>query len=401
MTATRDHLQAVAGMASFVIPVKGGIASAAPLIRPAGVARWLARAALLAAGAGLAPMVSAQPVPPAVLVAAAQMHEVSATAEFVGRVKAVDKVDLRARVDGYLGPRLFTEGDRVKAGQTVFTLDPAPFEATLAQRTAEAESASAALAYADLQARRGRELIKTKTIPQQELDQRESTLLKARASLDQAKAAQRAAEVDLSYTQIKSPIAGRIGQAAFSPGNLVGPNSGVLATVVTEDPIQVVFNVSQRELLRGRRVAPKGHLDTIIARLRLADGSTYGEPGKLDFVGHQADPNTDSIPLRAVFPNPNDVLTDGMSVRVILQIGNPVEALVIPQAAIAQDQAGTYVFVVDAQNKAVMRPVKVEMQRDGTAVVKKGLAAGDRVIVQGQARVRSGMTVAPSPAPPA
>ncbi len=115
----------------------------------------------------------------------------------------------------------------------------------------------------------------------------------------------------------------------------------------------------------------------------------------------QADPNTDSIPLRAVFPNPKDMLADGMSVRVILEIGKPVQALVIPQAAIAQDQAGTYVFVVDAQNKAVMRPVKVEMQRDGTAVVKEGLAAGDRVIVQGQARVRPGLTVAPSTAPPA
>jgi membrane fusion protein, multidrug efflux system len=343
---------------------------------------------------------SAQPAPPAVLVAAAQLRDVSGTAEFVGRVKAIDKVELRARVDGFLGPWLFKEGDLVKAGQTVFTLDPAPFEATLAERKAAAESASAALDYADLQARRGRELIKTKTIPQQQLDERESTLIKARASLDQAKAAQQAAEVDLSYTQIKSPIAGRIGQAAYSPGNLVGPNSGVLATVVKDDPIQVVFNVSQRQLIETRRDLPQDQFAQVVARLRLADGSTYGQPGKLDFVGVQADPNTDSIPLRAVFPNPKDMLADGMSVRVILEIGKPVEALVIPQSAIAQDQAGTYVFVVDAQNKAIMRPVKVEMQRDGTAVVKDGLAAGDRVIVQGQARVRPGLTVAPSAAPP-
>lgn len=171
--------------------------------------------------------------------------------------------------------------------------------------------------------------------------------------------------------------------------------------MVKENPIQVVFNVSQRQLLQERRAVPKGELDTILARLRLADRSTYAEPGKLDFVGVQADPNTDSIPLRAAFPNPKGVLADGMSVRVILEIGKPVEALVIPQSAIAQDQSGTYVFVVDAQNKAIMRPVKVEMQRDGTAVVKDGLAAGDRVIVQGQARVRPGSTVAPSPAPPA
>ncbi|MFZ3237164.1 MAG: efflux RND transporter periplasmic adaptor subunit [Stellaceae bacterium] len=341
---------------------------------------------------------AAQPAPPAVLVATAALRDVSGTAEFVGRAKAVEKVDLRARVVGFLGPWLFKEGDPVKAGQTVFTLDAAPFEAALAQRKAEAEAASATLDYADLQTRRGRELIKTKTIPQQQLDERESALLKARAGLDQAKAAQQAAEVDLSYTQIKSPIAGRIGQAKYSPGNLVGPNSGVLATVVKEDPIQVVFNVSQRQLLQERQHEQQP--DVIVARLRLADGSTYSEPGKLDFVGVQADPNTDSIPLRAVFPNPKGFLSDGMSVRVVLEIGEPAQALVIPQAAIAQDQAGTYVFVVDAQDKAVMRQVKVEMQRDGTAVVKDGLAAGDRVIVQGQARVRPGLTVAPSAAVP-
>ncbi|MBV8737214.1 MAG: efflux RND transporter periplasmic adaptor subunit [Alphaproteobacteria bacterium] len=361
--------------------------------------RTLSSALLLVVAAGAIPA-TAQPSPPAVLVTTAEMRDVSATAEFVGRVKAIEKVDLRARVDGFLGPWLFKEGDLVKANQIVFTLDPAPFEAALAQRKAEVASANAALDYADLQARRGRELIKTKTIPQSELDLRESALLKAKATLAQAQAAQQAAEVDLSYTQIKSPIAGQIGQAAYSPGNLVGPNSGVLATVVKEDPIQVVFNVSQRQLLQERRAVPKGELDTILARLRLADGSTYAEPGKLDFVGVQADPNTDSIPLRAAFPNLQGVLADGMSVRVILEVGKPVQALVIPQSAIAQDQSGTYVFVVDAQNKAIMRPIKAEMQRDGTAVVKDGLAAGDRVIVQGQARVRPGSTVAPSPAPP-
>jgi membrane fusion protein, multidrug efflux system len=243
----------------------------------AGARRPHLLAIVLAAGIGFIPPAVAQPAPPAVLVAPAQMRSVSGTAEFVGRVKAVDKVDLRARVAGYLGPWLFKEGDRVKVGQTVFTLDTAPFEAKLAQRKAEVASASAALDYAELQARRGRELIKTKTIPQQELDQRESILLKARASVDQANAAQQAAEVDLSYTQIKSPIDGRIGQAAFSPGNLVGPDSGVLATVVKQDPIQVVFNVSQRQLQQERHVAPKEQLDTIVVRLRLADGSTYSE----------------------------------------------------------------------------------------------------------------------------
>jgi membrane fusion protein, multidrug efflux system len=171
--------------------------------------------------------------------------------------------------------------------------------------------------------------------------------------------------------------------------------------VVRQDPIQVVFNVTQRQLIEARRDVPQDRIEAIVARLRLADGSTYDQPGHIDFVGVQADPNTDSVPLRAVFPNPKDFLADGMSVRVILEEGKPLQALVIPQSAIAEDQAGTYVLVVDAQNKAIMRPVKIEMQRDGTAVVKEGLAAGDRVIVQGQARVRPGLTVAPSAEPPA
>ncbi len=368
------------------------------------LSRWRGYVVLIVLCGGLTtPCVAqpAQPAPPAVLVAAAQMRDVSPTSEFVGRVKAVDKVDLRARVSGYLGPRLFKEGDQVPQGQTVFTIDPAPFEAVVAQRRADVAAATAALALADLQARRGRELIKTKTIPQSELDARETALLRAQASLDQAKAAMQAATVDLSYTKIQTPIAGRIGQAAFSPGNLVGPDSGVLATVVRQDPIQVVFNVTQRQMIETRRDAPQDRLDSIVARLRLADGSTYDQHGHIDFVGVQADPNTDSVPLRAVFPNPKGVLADGMSVRVLLEEGKPVQALVIPQSAIAEDQAGTYVFVVDAQDKAIMRPVKVDVQRDGTAVVKEGLAAGDRVIVQGQARVRPGLTVAPSAAPPA
>lgn len=367
----------------------------------AGVRYGVVLAVVLAGGAGFIPPAAAQPAPPAVLVAAAEMRDVSKTAEFVGRVKAVDKVDLRARVSGYLGPRLFKEGDAVPQGQTVFTLDAAPFEAVLAQRRADAAAAAAALKYAELQVQRGRELIKTRTIPQQQLDERETSLLGARASLDKAQAAVQEAEVNLSYTQIKTPIAGRIGQAAFSPGNLVGPDSGVLAAVVSENPIQVVFNVTQRQLIEARREVPQDHLDGIVARLRLADGSLYDQPGHIDFVGVQADPRTDSVPLRAVFPNPKDVLADGMSVRVVLEAGKPVQALVIPQAAIAQDQTGSYVFVVDRENKAARRPVKVEIQRDGTAVVKDGLAAGDRVIVQGQARVRPGLTVAPSAAPPA
>jgi membrane fusion protein (multidrug efflux system) len=333
------------------------------------------------------------------MVATAQMRPVSAASEFIGRVKATERVDLRSRVTGFLGARLFQDGDQVTEGQVVFKLDSAPFEAVVAQRHATVQSAEATVQLAEMQARRGRDLVRTNAIPQSQLDEREADLARARADLALAQAALQEAGINLSYTQIQSPIAGRIGEAAVSPGNLVGPDTGVLAVVVRQDPIDVTFPVTQRQLLQVRRETPDLDLDTVIATLRLADGSRYEERGKISFVGVQADPRTDSIPLRAVFPNPKRMLDDGMSVRVTIEVGAPEQALVIPQAAILQDQSGAYVLVVDADNKAVQRHVKAETQRDGTAIVRDGLKPGEQVIVQGQARVRPGLVVAPTPMP--
>lgn len=344
-------------------------------------------------------LAKAQTPPPAVLVATAELRAIAAASEFVGRVKAADRVDLRARVTGFLGPRLFQDGDHVAEGQVLFRLDPAPFEAIVQQRQAAVQSAEATLQLADMQAQRGRELIRSNSIPQSQLDEREATLTRARADLALAQAALREAGINLSYTQITSPIPGRIGEASASPGNLVGPSSGVLAAVVREDPIQVTFPVTQRQLLDVRRDTGTLDLESLIASLRLADGSRYAQQGRIDFVGVQADAKTDSIPMRALFPNPQEILADGMSVRVIIEPAKPEQALVIPQAALLQDQSGSYVFVVEPDRKAGIRRVKTVTQRDGTAVVLEGLQAGQPVIVQGQARVRPGILVAPSPMP--
>jgi membrane fusion protein (multidrug efflux system) len=169
--------------------------------------------------------------------------------------------------------------------------------------------------------------------------------------------------------------------------------------VVKQDPIDVVFPVTQRQLLEIRRETSDIDLNTVVASLKLVDGSRYDHTGSIDYIGVQADPRTDSVPLRAVFPNPQAILDDGMSVRVVLEAAKPEQALVIPQAAIMQDQAGSYVFAVEADNKAVERRIKAETLRDGRAVVRDGLKAGERVIVQGQGRVRAGVVVAPSPMP--
>jgi membrane fusion protein (multidrug efflux system) len=348
----------------------------------------------------LASLAVAQTPAPTVLVVPAALQDISPTSEFIGRVKATDRVDLRARVIGFLGPRLFHDGDLVTEGQVVFKLDPAPFEAVVMQRHAAVQSADAAVQLADIQAQRGRELVRTSAMPQSQLDQREADLTRARADQALAQAALREATINLSYTQIQSPISGRIGDAVVSPGNLVGPDTGVLAVVVREDPIEVTFPVTQRQLLEVSRQTPDLQLDQLVATLKLADGSRYEAPGHINFVGVQADPRTDSIPLRAVFPNPKAILYDGMSVRVVIASTKPEQALVIPQAAILQDQAGSYVLTVGADNKAMERRIKVELQRNGTAVVRDGLKQGEQVIVQGLARVRPGMTVAPSPMPP-
>lgn len=341
--------------------------------------------------------------PPAVLVEAAAERPIADQAEFIGRAAAVDKVELRARVKGFLGPRKFNDGDQVKAGQVVFTIEPETYQAAVDQKIAQRDAATAALTNADLALRRASELLRTNTGTQATYDQRLTEQLQAKAQLEDAKAQLRDAEIQLSYTQIQSPIDGRIGRAAFSPGNLVSPDSGVLATVVSEHPIRVLFPVTQRELLDARRGAgPAGGAsgEGIVARLRLADGSLYAGKGKIDFLDVTVDPKTDTQLARATFDNKDGFLTDGQTVRVIIEGEKPPVVLVVPQAAIAQDQGGAYLFVVNDKNVAEQRRVKTGVSRDGLVAITDGLKVGEKVIVQGQQRVRPGMVVNPSPAPP-
>jgi membrane fusion protein, multidrug efflux system len=332
--------------------------------------------------------------PPAVLVQPAELTPIADQWEFIGRAAAVDKVELRARVKGFLGPRKFTDGDMVKMDEVVFTIEPETYQAAVDQKVAQRDSAQAALANADLQLQRATELLRTNTGTKQTYDQRLSEQLQAKANLEDARAQLRDAEIQLSYTTIKSPIAGRIGRASVSPGNLVSPDSGVLATVVSETPIRVLFPVTQRELLEAKRNASIG--DPPDVRLRLADGSLFQEKGKLDFIDITVDPKTDGQIVRATFDNKDNLLTDGQTVRVILQDSTPQTAVTVPQQAIAIDQTGPYLFVVDDKNVVHQRRVKTGIVRDGRLVISEGLQAGDKVIIQGQQRVRDGMTVAPS-----
>ncbi len=357
--------------------------------------------------AGLLALVQAEPVgaqqaapPPAVLVQAVEAKPLAQQAELIGRAAAVDKVELRARVKGFLGPRKFTDGDPVKEGQVLFTIEREPYQAAVDQKKAARDAAKAALTNAEGQLRRAAELLRTNNGTQVTYDQRLSEQLQAKAAVEQAEADLRDAEINLSYTEIKSPITGRIGRASVSPGNVVGTDSGVLATVVSEHPMRVQFPVTQRELMEARR---DGQTDGsgLVVQLRLADGSLYKEKGKLDFIDVTVDPKTDGQIVRAVFANADNALTDGMTLRVVLEDKNPAMVLAVQDAAIALDQTGPYVLVVNDKNAVEQRPIKTGVARDGLTGVESGLKAGDRVIVQGQQKVRPGMTVNPTPAPAA
>src|SRR5690349_23197494 len=290
--------------------------------------------------------------PPAVLVQLAELRTMTKQAEFVGRAEALEKVDLRARVQGFLGPRLFKDGDEVKEGQVVFTIEKEPFEAAVDQRKAQLAAAEATLANADQQLARTAELTRKGNAPVAQLDQRTAEQGQARAAVLEAEANLRDAQIQLSYTEIKTPISGRIGRAAVSPGNLVGPDTGVLATVVQDNPMQVLFSVTQREMIEARDSEVTGK---VRARVRLADGSLYGEKGRIDFLDVQVNPRTDGQIVRAMFPNPDDILTSGQTVRVIVEEKGGDKVLVIPETAIAIDQTGPYVFVVGVHNTIEQR----------------------------------------------
>ena len=347
---------------------------------------------------GCATSAWAQDVTPAVLVAAAELKPFGWQVEYIGRVQAIDKVDLRARVQGFLGPRLFRDGDAVKKEQVLFRIEREPFLAAVNQRKAQLAAAEARAQNAQQQLHRARELTARDALSQAQLDQRIADDAQARASVLEAKAALEEAEIKLSYTEIRAPIDGRIGRAIVSPGNLVGAENTTLATIVHEEQMYVLFAVPQRDLMEARR---GGSGDDLSVGVRLADGSLMGAFGKLDFLDVQVDPRTDGQIVRAIFANSERALTDGQTVRVLIRPQAAAKVLTIPQAAVVSDQAGQYVFVIGKDNTVEQRRVKLGDSRDGRAVVEGGISEGERIVVQGQQRVRPGVKVQPQfmPAP--
>ena len=315
----------------------------APRLGAAMMAAALLLAAPSASFAQTAPD-AAQPV--RVGTVAATLKPINPAKEFVGRIEAKDRVEVRARVTGYLQDVLFKDGQMVKEGDLLYRIEREPFEAALSQAEGSLDKARGQAAFADAQLARAEELLKSQTGTQATRDQRLAEQLTARGDVVIGESNVENARINLGYTEIRSPIAGLIGRTSVTRGNVVGPNSGVLTTIVSQDPMYVTIPVSQREFLTLQEEDRARGGDLLEAIIRFSDGSLYDQTGKIDFIGVTVDRATDSVTVRAVVPNPKGRLIDGQLVNVSLQLEAPVEKIVIPQAALIADQKGVYVFVV-------------------------------------------------------
>jgi membrane fusion protein (multidrug efflux system) len=339
---------------------------------------------------------------PAVGVRPVGTKGVSQSFEFVGRIKAVDKVEIRARVEGFLEKVLFREGQDVKTGNLLYQIEKVQFQALVDQAKANVVVAEAELTRAKLEYDRALELSKRQFSPQSQVDQNKAAMDTASGKLMQAKAALTQAEVNLDYTDIRAPIDGRIGRTAYTVGNLVNPASGVLATIVSQDPIYVLFPVSVRDLetIREARRKEGGGIAKIDIRVRLSNGQDHPHRGAWNFTDPQVDQQTDSLIMRATIPNPERTLADGQFVTAVIRERQEEPRLVIPQAALQVDQSGYYALVVNDQHKVEQRRVQTGPNLSTDVVVTSGLREGENVIVDGIQKVRPGQVVQETVLPP-
>ncbi len=359
-------------------------------------------AVLLVAGCGdnKQPNPAASAPPPAVTVVKVTAVEIRPATTFTGRIEAKDKVDLRVRVDGFLEKRLFTEGADVKDGQLLFAIEKGLYQAAVDQAKAALETAEATLKLADLDVDRQTQLFQRNVTAQATLEQATAKQGEARGNMLAQKAALEKADLQLTYTDIKSPISGRIGRASVSVGNFVGPSNNALATVVSQDPIYASFPVTQREMLAVRKQQADSKGGAYVIYVQVADGSRYPSAGKIDFLDNTVNQGTDTVQVRAVFANPDRVLVDGQLVTVVAEESEGESVLVVPQQALQVDQTGPYVLVVDKDNKIQIRRVETDVARGVNIAIRKGLAANELIVTEGLQRVRPGQVVAPTEAKP-
>jgi membrane fusion protein, multidrug efflux system len=330
----------------------------------------------------------------------AELRPIAKTLDFVGRVDAINRVEIRARVKGYLEAVLFKEGDLVKEGQPLYRIEKGLFQAAVEQAQGRLQTGKAQHELATKNRQRQEELYAKNVSAGKQLDEAVASEGEAKGAIMTSEADLQTAQINLGYTDIVAPIAGKIGRTALTKGNVVSPDSGILTTIVSQDPMYVTFPVSQREFLRATQTGRATDVKSIKAQIRFSDGSLYDQPGEINFVDVTVDRSTDTVIVRATMPNPDGRLIDGQLVRVNLESGTPDEKVMIPQSALIADQKGVYVFVVE-NGKAVTRRVKTGAENGANVVVEEGLTAGEQVIVEGLQAVRPGVAVRASPVPPA
>jgi RND family efflux transporter MFP subunit len=353
---------------------------------------------LLAEGVVLAQGSPGQPPP--VTVAKPVVKDIVERTDFIGRFEAMDQVDIRARVSGYLDKVHFQDGTFVKAGDLLFTIDPRPYRNALQQAQSAVTSSQVRLQFAQSDLDRAEQLRRTGNITDQLYDQRRQAFLTAKAELDRAQAALQQAQLDVEFTDIRSPLSGKISRRLVSEGNLVNANQTILTNVLSLDPIQFYFDVDERSYLAysrqsygGTRTSANGQTNEVV--LTLTEERLGQRKGHLDFVDNRLDAASGTIRLRAVFENRDLFLTPGLFGRVTVGASDPYQGILLPDEAIGSDQDRRVVYVMGENNVVNLKPVRIGPRIDGYRVIRDGLTGNETVVVNGLVRVRPGASITP------
>ncbi len=359
---------------------------------------------LAACGKSETPNSTVAPPKPAIVASQPIEKEIFEWDEYTGRFQAMESVDIRARVAGYLQEISFKDGSKVKKGDLLFVVDPRPYMAQLQQSKAELDRAKSRLELAQNDVERAKRLLKEQAISEEEYDTRSKNLVQASASVESAKATVELAQLNVEFTHIRAPISGRISRKLITEGNLVSTDATVLATIVSVDPIHVYIDADERSVLKYRRLSIEGKRKSarefkIPVEMALIDENEYPHQGYIDYVDPEINPATGTIRARAVFENPDNLFGAGMFARVRVPGSGKYQALLISDRAIAMDQGKQFVMVVNKDKRAEYRPIQTGHSHDGLRIVNAGLSVDEWVITNGLQFVRPGVEVDVKPEP--